>query len=139
MIKWLINTSLQGRIIVIVFAAAVMIFGIFQLRQAPVDVLPEFFPPMVEVQTEALGLSAAEVEALITVPLEADLLNGVAWLHEIQSRSVTGLSSILLIFEPGTDPIRARQMVQGKRLITTDHASAPVVNQPGHDCKTYLG
>ena len=81
-----------------------MYFGYAQLRAMPVDVLPEFGPPRVEVQTEALGLSAAEVEQLITVPMEQNLLNGVAWLDDIRSESVTGLSSIQLIFEPGTDP-----------------------------------
>ena len=93
----------------------------------PVDVFPEFNPPLVEVQTEALGLSAAEVESLITVPMEADLLNGVAWLDQIYSESVAGLSSILLVFEPGTDPIRARQMVQ-ERL--TQAYALPNVSKP---------
>ena len=60
----------------------------------PRDVLPEFGPPTVEVQTEALGLSADEVEQLITVPLEQDLLNGVAFLDFIRSESVPGLSKI---------------------------------------------
>ena len=57
----------------------------------PVDALPEFSPPQVEIQTEALGLSAAEVEQLITVPLEADLLNGVAFLDGTPE-SIPGLS-----------------------------------------------
>jgi Cu/Ag efflux pump CusA len=89
-----------------------MAVGVWQLRDATVDVLPEFTPPTVEVQTEALGLSAEEVEQLITVPLEQDLLNGVAWLDVIRSESVPGLSSIEMIFEPGTDLLRARQVVQ---------------------------
>jgi Cu/Ag efflux pump CusA len=127
MIRWIVESSLQNRLIVIVIAVAVMAFGIAQLRQAPVAVLPEFSPPLVEVQTEALGLSAEEVEALLTVPMEADLLNGVAWLDEIRSQSVPGLSSILLIFEPGTDPIRARQMVQ-ERL--TETFALPNVSKP---------
>jgi len=100
------------RYLVITVAVILLAFGLAQLRDMPVDVFPEFDPPMVEVQTEALGLSATEVESLITVPMEGNLLNGVAWLDRIYSTSVTGLSSILLIFEPGTDPIRARQMVQ---------------------------
>ena len=79
---------------------------------AKVDTLPEFARPTVEVQTEALGLSAEEVEQLITVPLEQDLLDGVAWLDKIQSTSVPGLSSVELIFEPGTDLYLARQVVQ---------------------------
>ena len=66
--------------------------------------LPEFSPPYVEIQTEALGLSAEEVEQLITVPMEQDLLNGVPWLDTIRSESVPGLSSIVLIFEPRDRP-----------------------------------
>lgn len=118
MIRWIVESSLKFRFLVVILAVVLMTAGVMQLRSAPVDVFPEFNPPMVEVQTEALGLSAAEVESLLTVPMEADLLNGVAWLDQIYSESVAGLSSILLIFEPGTDPIRARQMVQ-ERLTQT--------------------
>ena len=56
-----------------------MVFGVGQLRTMPVDVFPEFAPPRVEIQTACLGLSADEVEALVTVPLE-QALNGVAGL-----------------------------------------------------------
>lgn len=125
--RWLIRSSLGFQFLLIVLVAALTAFGISKLRQMPVDVYPEFNPPLVEVQTEALGLSAAEVESLITVPLEADLLNGVAWLEQIYSESVTGLSSINLIFEPGTDTIRARQMVQ-ERLTQT--FALPKVSKP---------
>ena len=133
MMRWIVGASLRLRLLIVIFAAVLMVFGIVQLRQMPVDVYPEFNPPLVEVQTEALGLSAAEMEALITVPLEADLLNGVAWLDQIYSESVAGMSSILLIFEPGTDPIRARQMVQ-ERLTQTfalpNVSSPPTMLQP---------
>ncbi|MCK4899058.1 MAG: efflux RND transporter permease subunit, partial [Anaerolineales bacterium] len=112
MIRGIVKLSIRLRFLVIILAAVLMFFGISQLGNMPVDVYPEFDPPLVEVQTEALGLSASEMEAFITVPLEADLLNGVAWLEQIYSESVAGMSSILLVFEPGTDPIRARQMVQ---------------------------
>src|SRR5262249_30969517 len=64
---------------------------------------------------------------LITVPLEQDLLNGVAWLQTIRSESLPGLSSIVLVFEPGTDLFRARQMV-GERLaqaFALPHVSKP--------------
>jgi len=133
MMRWIVGSSLKFRLLVVPVAALLMFFGVAQLRDAPTDVLPEFMPPMVEVQTEALGLSAAEVEQLVTVPLEADLLNGVAWLDEIRSESVSGLSSIELIFEPGTDVLRARQMVQER--LTQAHAlpnvsKAPVMLQP---------
>jgi Cu/Ag efflux pump CusA len=90
-------------------------------RDAPVDVLPEFTPPYVEVQTEALGLSAEEVEQLVTVPLEADLLNGTAGVSVLRSESVPGESSIVLLFEPGTDIMDARQLVQEQ--LTQAHAN----------------
>ena len=112
MIRWIVESSMKLRFLVIVLALLLLIFGFAQLRQMPVAVYPEIDPPHVEIQTEALGLSAEEIEAMLTVPMEADLLNGVAWLDQIYSKSVAGLSSIILIFEPGTDPIRARQMVQ---------------------------
>src|SRR5215216_4861878 len=127
MIRWVVGSSLRSRGLVVVLAAALLFFGFTQLRNVPVDVLPEFSPPMVEVQTEALGLSAAEVEELITVPLEQDLLNGVAWLDTIRSESVPGLSRVELIFEPGTDLLRARQVVT-ERL--TQSAGLPQVAKP---------
>ena len=127
MLNRLIGISLQLRFLVIVIAVALIVFGAIRLGDMPVDVYPEFNPPLVEIQTEALGLSAAEMEALITVPMEADLLNGVAWLDKLYSQSVAGMSSILLVFEPGTDIIRARQMVQ-ERLNQT--YALPNVSQP---------
>ena len=127
MIRLIVELSLKFRLVVVFMAAMLMVFGIAKLRHMPVDVYPEFNPPVVEVHTEALGLSAAEVESLITVPTEADLLNGVAWLSNIESESVDGMSSILLAFEPGTDPIRARQMVQ-ERL--TQAFALPNVSKP---------
>src|SRR6266508_2220860 len=127
MIRSIVGSSLKSRGLVVVLAAALLFFGFTQLRNVPVDVLPEFAPPTVEVQTEALGLSAAEVEELITVPLEQDLLNGVAWLDTIRSESIPGLSRVELIFEPGTDLLRARQVVT-ERL--TQSAGLPQVAKP---------
>jgi Cu/Ag efflux pump CusA len=118
---------LRFRFIVVPLAGVLLILGVNQIRSTPVDVLPEYLPPTVQIQTEALGLSASEVEQLVTVPLEADLLNGVAYLDEIRSESVNGLSSIDLVFEPGTDIMAARQLVQER--MTQAHA-LPNVSKP---------
>ncbi|MGH8973539.1 MAG: efflux RND transporter permease subunit [Acidimicrobiia bacterium] len=123
----IIGSSLRLRLLVLAAAAGMMVFGVVRLQHAPRDVYPEFMPTYVEVQTEALGLSAAEVEQFITVPLEANLLNGVAWVETIRSQSVPGLSSIVLVFEPGTELLRARQVVQ-ERL--TQAAALPRVSKP---------
>jgi CzcA family heavy metal efflux pump len=133
LMRGIVATSVRFRLLVLGLAAGVMILGATQIPNARADILPEFTPPYVEVQTEALGLSAEEVEELVTVPLEADLLNGVAFLEEIRSESITGLSSIVLTFEPGTDIFQARQVVAER--LTQAHAlpnvsKAPAMLQP---------
>jgi CzcA family heavy metal efflux pump len=116
-LRWIVATSLRFRFLVVLAAAALLVFGAAELRRdAKVDVFPEFAPPRVEIQTPTLGLSAAEVEEFVTVPLE-EQLNGVAGLDVIRSSSVPQLSSITLIFERGTDLLEARQLVQ-ERLAT---------------------
>src|SRR5512143_749261 len=112
MIRWIIGSSLKLRVVVAALAVLLMVSGFTLLNEIPVDALPEFSRPRVEVQTEALGLCGEAMEALVTTPMEADLLNGVSWVKEIRSESIPGLSSIVLTFEKGTDIMRARQMVQ---------------------------
>ncbi|MDH5314809.1 MAG: efflux RND transporter permease subunit, partial [Actinomycetota bacterium] len=69
MMRWIIGSSLKARGFVLFLAALLVVFGLLQLRDVPRDPLPEFTSPTVQVQTEALGLSAPEVEELITTPL----------------------------------------------------------------------
>lgn len=133
MFGWITRFSMQFRILVLAMAAGLIAFGVVNVPHVAIDSMPEFAPAHVEIQTEALGLSAAEVEQLITAPMEADLLNGVAWLDEIRSKSVPGLSSIELVFEPGTDLLRARQLVAER--MTQAHAlpnvsAPPLIMQP---------
>ena len=125
--RWLVGSSLKLRRIVLAVALGVVALGVLQVDETPVDTLPEFRPPTVEVQTEALGLSAAEVEQLITVPLEQDLLIGVPFLDEIESVSLPGLSSVVMTFEPGTDVLDARQLVQERLTQAVGVAGLPAV------------
>jgi CzcA family heavy metal efflux pump len=128
MMSSIVKSSLKYQFLVITIAIALMAFGITQFRSMPVDVLPEYQLPYVEIQTEALGLSAEEVEQMITVPMEQDLLAGVAWLDVIRSESVPGLSSVVVYFEPGTDLYRARQMVterMSQAAVGLPHVSKP--------------
>ena len=116
MMTWLISASLRARVLVLASGIAMIVLGLGVVRQAPMDVFPEFAPPLVEIQTEAPGLSTEEVEGLITVPLE-NAVNGVPWLKTVRSKTVLGLSSVVLIFEEGTDLMRARQLVQERVAI----------------------
>ena len=66
----IVGFSLKFRALVVAIAVAMMAFGGVQLSTASVDVFPEFALPKVEIQTSCIGLTAAEVEQLVTVPLE---------------------------------------------------------------------
>jgi CzcA family heavy metal efflux pump len=127
MLRWVVSSALRRRRTMVVVAVVVMATGVWQLRHAKTDVLPEFSPPTVEVQTEALGLSAEEVEQYITVPLEQNFLNGIPFLDTIRSRSLPGLSSVDLIFQNGTNLFTARQLVQERLSLTTE---LPNISKP---------
>ena len=111
MMQWLISRSLRYRLAVVVLAAVLAVTGLKVIQKTPFDVFPEFAPPLVEIQTEAPGLSSSEVESLISVPIE-NALNGISWLQTLRSKSVQGLSSVVVIFEDGTDLMIGRQLVQ---------------------------
>ena len=125
--RWLIGLALQHRVVVVALAVVLLIFGIRSAQTVPFDVFPEFAPTLVEIQTEAPGLSTPEVENLITVPIE-NVVNGISWLETIRSKSVLGLSSVVLIFEEGTDLWEARQVVQ-ERLGTLS-GRLPELSEP---------
>ena len=127
MISWIVGGGLRFVRLVLAAAIGVLGVGIYQLHEASVDVYPEFAEPAVQIQAEALGLSAQEVEQLITVPLEQDLLNGIPWVEHISSRSMPGVSVIDLHFAPGTDLQAARQMTQERM---TQAKALPNVGTP---------
>ena len=133
MMRSIVGASLKFRFIVLAVATAMLGYGITQHSSIPVDAFPEFAPPRVEIQTPSLGLSADEVEALVTVPLE-QAFNGLDRLELMRSKSIPDLSSIELLFKPGTDVVRARQLVQ-ERLVTVltalpTWAAPPVIMPP---------
>lgn len=131
--RWIIGISLKFRSVVVALACAVMLLGSLQLGSASVDVFPEFAPPRVEIQTACLGLTAQEVEELVSVPIEA-AVGGMPGLDELRSKSVPQLSSIVLLFHPGTDLLNARQLVSERMASVTaalpTWAAPPVMLQP---------
>jgi Cu/Ag efflux pump CusA len=132
-LRRIVDVSIRLRLLVVALAVAIMVTGIMRLAQLPAEALPGTSPPTVDVQTEAAGLSAAEVESLVTLPLEKDLRNGVAGVADITSDSVAGLSAIELRFAAGTDPDQAGDVVRQRlsRAATPSGASGrPVITQP---------
>ena len=133
MFTWIIGSSLKFRFLVLGIGAALLVFGTQQLRKMPVDVFPEFAPPKVEIQTEGPGMTATEVEELITIPME-DQLRGVPGVQYVRSSSVTGLSQVVLLFKMGTDLMAARQRVHERLKLAIAElprsSGMPVMLQP---------
>jgi Cu/Ag efflux pump CusA len=125
--KWLVETALRLRIAVIAAAALLIIGGLRVVLTIPLDVFPEFAPPYIEIQTEAPGLSAEEVENLITFPLENSLV-GTPGLETIRSKSVLGLSSIRMLLNESADLYQTRQLVQER--LGAEAARLPAVARP---------
>jgi len=128
MLNAIVTWALNMRVLVVAVAVALLFVGINATKNAPLDVFPEFAPPLVEVQTEAPGLSTEEVDSLVTVPLE-NSLNGLPFLKTLRSKSVLGLSSVVMIFDTGTDILKARQLVQ-ERLNLAQSRLPTVVRPP---------
>ncbi|WP_375428572.1 efflux RND transporter permease subunit [uncultured Sphingomonas sp.] len=127
MLAWLVRAALTQRVLVLALAALLVVLGLRATTDVPLDVFPEFAPPLVEIQTEAPGLSTEEVESLITVPIET-AVNGVPDLATLRSKSVLGLSSVQILFDRGTDVIRARQLVQER--VTQVQGRLPTAARP---------
>jgi Cu/Ag efflux pump CusA len=106
-----LRACLRLKFLVAILAILLLALGINKIRRMPTEILPEFSQTYIEIQTEAQGMPAKEVEQTITIPLERDLLANLSGLNVISSESYTGLSSVLLHFEPAIDTSQARQMV----------------------------
>jgi len=127
LMRWIVQTSLNCRVLVVALGALMMVFGVATLPSTRIDAFPEFAPPRVVIQTACLGLSTSDVEQLVTVPLE-QALNGVDGLEDMRSKSVPQLSAIELIFSPDVDLLRARQLVQER--MTAVSATLPTWAAP---------
>src|SRR5919108_770721 len=110
MLRWLVDFSLRFRGVVITLGLVLLGYGIYIASRSQLDVFPEFAPPQVVIQTEAVGLSPEQVEQLVTRPIET-AVNGVAHLATIRSQSIQGLSIITAVFADSTNVFEAGQMV----------------------------
>lgn len=127
MLSLLVGFSLRNRFVVLALALVLLVCGIYVAARSPMDVFPEFAPPQVQVETEAPGLSAEEVEALVTFRLE-NAISGTPGLKVLRSTSMPGVSGITAIFADDTDVYRDRQVVAER--IATVIRDLPAVVQP---------
>jgi CzcA family heavy metal efflux pump len=113
MLNKIIQWSIKNRLVVIVAAAGLLIYGGIMAVRAPVDVFPDLTAPTVSILTESHGMAPEEVEALVSLPIES-AMNGTAGVYRVRSNSAAGISLVFVDFNLGTDIYRARQLVTEK-------------------------
>jgi CzcA family heavy metal efflux pump len=110
MLSAIVRWSLGRPRLVAALAVLLLVYGGLVLKGAKFDVFPDFVPAQAEIQTEAPGLDAQQVEQLVTRVVEQSV-NGAAGVTTVRSESIPGLSIVQVLFTDGADPYRARQIV----------------------------
>lgn len=128
MLNKIIQYSLHNRLLVMIAAIALLIWGSITAKNMEVDVFPDLNAPTVVVMTEAQGMAPEEVERLVTFPVET-AVNGATDVRRVRSSSTTGFSVVWVEFEWGTNIYTARQIVSEK-LATLGDALPNNVGQP---------
>ncbi len=128
MLDRIITFSLQHRFLILMLAGVLVVSGLLSFRELPIDAFPDTTPVMVQVNTTAPALSPEEVEAQITFPIE-QAIGGLPGLKQVRSISKFGLSQVTVVFEDGTDILRARQLVS-ERLGTVELPQTPGIGKP---------
>lgn len=114
MIDRIIRSSIQNQGLAFIFAAVLLIAGIYAFRYLPIDAVPDITNVQVTVNSQVEGLVPEEIEKFVTFPIESEM-GGIPGVLEVRSISRFGLSQVTIVFEEGFNIYLARQLV-GEKL-----------------------
>jgi len=114
-VKRFVELCLRWRLLVFVGVALVVVIGARSATQLPIDAVPDITNVQVQVLTNVPALGPVDVERTVTFPVES-AMSGIPDVEEIRSISRFGLSAVTIVFDEGTDLLRARQLV-AERLV----------------------
>jgi cobalt-zinc-cadmium resistance protein CzcA len=106
----ILESSLRNRVMVLLFAGAIVGGGAWGLARLPIDAFPDVSPVLVQVITESPGLAPEEVEKLVTYPVEV-AMNSIPGVAQVKSLSAFGISQVNVYFDDDVDIYFARQLV----------------------------
>jgi len=129
MLNKIIRYSITHKLVIGLLTFALIILGIYSLRQLPVDAVPDITNNQVQVITNSPTLAAQEVERLITFPIEITMAT-IPQIEEIRSFSRFGLSVVTIVFEEEVDVYWARQQVN-ERLAEAQSEIPEGIGKPG--------
>ncbi|MEB2312058.1 MAG: CusA/CzcA family heavy metal efflux RND transporter [Sorangiineae bacterium] len=128
--KALVDLCLRWRLLVVVFATIVAAIGVRSALRLPIDAVPDITNVQVQVLTDAAALGPVDVERTITFPVESSM-SGLPGVEELRSVSRFGLSAVTIVFEEGTDLLRARQLVSERLAQAKERLPAGAVPELG--------
>jgi cobalt-zinc-cadmium resistance protein CzcA len=124
----IIQLAIRKRGIMMAFFLLLSLFGYYSWKQLSIEAYPDIADVTVQVSTQVPGLAAEEIEQQITIPMERTL-NGLPGLHTMRSKSSFGISSIILVFDDGTDDYWARQRVTERLAdVTLPYGAMPALD-----------
>ena len=128
MLNAIIHFSIHNKLIIGLFALALVGWGIWSATQLPIDAVPDITNNQVQVITSSPSLAAEDIERLVTFPIEVSLSN-IPGITELRSFSRFGLSIVTIVFTDATDVYWARQQI-AERLQNVVGQIPPAVGTP---------
>src|ERR1700681_4284654 len=110
MIRGIVDFALNNRLLIFALAIVLFVWGIISFKNLPIEAYPDVANNYVQIITQWPGRAAEEVEQQVTIPIEI-VVNGLPHLEHLRSTSLFGLSSVMLIFDDGSENDWNRQKV----------------------------